>query len=115
MHAATIGEPQFFLGCAQIFLESDGTLVPDETVSIPGYVEQDEPSLTINIWNKTYDGEYELAGPPVLTSFSPSGSRGPSEQTDGLRPDDCWLEVANFCAREFPDPSTIDECWQVSH
>ncbi|KAJ8107866.1 hypothetical protein OPT61_g8570 [Boeremia exigua] len=38
LHAANDNDPQFYTGCAQIFLESDGNLVPESTVSIPGYV-----------------------------------------------------------------------------
>lgn len=42
--------PQFYAGCAQIFLDSSATGVPDHTVSIPGYVDINNPSVLFNVW-----------------------------------------------------------------
>lgn len=112
LHVASKGEPQFYHGCAQIFLQSSGTLVPDETVSIPGFIKKDDPSVNYNYFRED-SGDYELPGPPVLESFSPSGSQGPSEQTEGVKPEGCILEIANMCVEEFPKPSDIEECWDV--
>ena len=39
LHNAANNDPQFYTGCAQIFLTSTGNLGPEETVSIPGYVD----------------------------------------------------------------------------
>lgn len=112
LHVASKGEPQFYHGCAQIFLQSSGTLVPDETVSIPGFIKKDDPSVNYNYFRED-SGDYELPGPPVLESFSPSGSQGPSEQSEGVKPEGCILEIANMCVEEFPKPSDIEECWDV--
>ena len=45
-------DPQFYVGCAQIFLNSTGTgtAAPTDTVSIPGYVNMSTPAMTFNIW-----------------------------------------------------------------
>lgn len=43
-------QPQWYIGCAQIFLESTATSVPVDTVKIPGYVDSAHPSLHFNIY-----------------------------------------------------------------
>ena len=109
---AFAGDPQFYTGCAQIFLESNGTAVPADTVSIPGYISKDHPG--VNYMLKAEDPDYQIPGPEIQMEFIQADSVGPTEQTEGLRPAGCILENANFCAEEIPDYSNFEECSAVS-
>lgn len=123
LHAANDNDPQFYTGCAQIFLESDGNLVPESTVSIPGYVDYGEPSTSFDIYNKDAS-TYELPGPKLakLTANSAqTASSGQTTQTEGQKPAGCLAENANWCGTEVSDYTTekgcwasAEECWQQS-
>ncbi|KAJ4309417.1 hypothetical protein N0V94_008942 [Neodidymelliopsis sp. IMI 364377] len=123
LHAANDNDPQFYTGCAQIFLESDGNLVPESTVSIPGYVDYGQPSTSFDIYNKDAS-TYEMPGPKVakLTpNAAASASSGQTTQSEGLKPAGCLAENANWCGKEVSDYSTekgcwasAEECWQQS-
>ena len=39
-------DPQFYVGCAQIFLNSSGSATPPNTVAIPGYVNMSTPGTS---------------------------------------------------------------------
>ena len=41
-------DPQFYVGCAQIFLSSSGSASPSSTVSIPGYVNMSTPGKSFD-------------------------------------------------------------------
>jgi hypothetical protein len=113
LHAAADGDPQFYTGCAQIFLESSGNLVPESTVSIPGYVKYGEPGTSFNIYS-TDASEYEIPGPKVAKLTS-GGAQSASEtvlkQTDGLKPEGCIMENGNWCGKEVPDYTDSKGCW----
>ena len=108
LHAANDNDPQFYTGCAQIHLESTGNLVPESTVSIPGYVKLGEPSTSFNIYNSDAK-DYEMPGPKVAR-LSPSGTASAASadtaQTEGLKPAGCLAENANWCGKEVPDYDT---------
>lgn len=113
LHAANDNDPQFYTGCAQIFLKSDGNLVPESTVSIPGYVDYGEPSTSFDIYNKDAS-TYELPGPKLakLTANSAqSASSGQTTQTEGQKPAGCLAENANWCGTEVSDYTTEKGCW----
>lgn len=113
LHAAKDNDPQFYTGCAQIFLESDGNLVPESTVSIPGYVDYGEPSTIFDIYNKDAS-TYEMPGPKVakLTPNSAAtASSGQTTQTEGQKPAGCLAENANWCGKEVSDYTTEKGCW----
>jgi len=44
-----VGAPQWYISCAQIRVTSSGSGNPSK-VSIPGYVQPDDPGLTVNIY-----------------------------------------------------------------
>ncbi|KAL8693416.1 MAG: hypothetical protein Q9218_001765 [Villophora microphyllina] len=102
-------DPQFYVGCAQIFLQSTGSAVPKDTVSIPGYVSMQDPAMTFHIW----DAPKQLYFP----QFSPATYRSGSskrdietrtdqlKQTFGLKPADCIMENDNWCGLTLPSYS----------
>ncbi|KAF2020248.1 lytic polysaccharide monooxygenase, partial [Aaosphaeria arxii CBS 175.79] len=65
LHNALEGRPQFFTGCMQIKIEGEGNLVPESTVSIPGYVKASDESVTFNIYSKGKESTYKTPGPSV--------------------------------------------------
>ncbi|RAR10357.1 glycoside hydrolase family 61 protein [Stemphylium lycopersici] len=111
LHAANDNDPQFYTGCAQIFLESTGNLVPESTVSIPGYVDYGQPSTDFNIYNNP-GSEYVVPGPKIA-ALTPGGASKAStaSQTDGLKPEGCIMENANWCGKEVSSYSTEKGCW----
>jgi hypothetical protein len=127
--------PQFYTGCAQIFLESSGTAVPSNTVSIPGHVNAGDASVLFNIYTPSWP--YPLPGPApyVAKSVLNMGSKALTPvqpQTEGLMPDGCVLSNANCnitsslswsspltlfligCGLELDSYSTEAGCWNVS-
>jgi hypothetical protein len=119
LHNADKGDPQYYTGCAQIFLASSGDLVPDSTVSIPGYVTKSDPADSFNIWaappydGSVINGPYPIPGPPVA-NFSSGGVTTQTTQTEGLKPAGCILESDSWCGVEVPDYSDETGCWAVS-
>jgi hypothetical protein len=113
LHAANQGDPQFYAGCAQIFLESNGDLGPAETVSIPGYVKAGEDSVSFDIYNRD-NSEYTLPGPKIaeLTSAASANAGSQIEQTEGQRPEGCICENGNWCGKEVPDYNSEGSCWE---
>lgn len=113
LHAANDNDPQFYTGCAQIFLESDGNLVPESTVSIPGYVDYGQPGTSFDIYNNDAS-TYEMPGPKVAT-LTPNpaafASSGQTTQTEGQKPAGCLVENANWCGVEVSDYTTEKGCW----
>lgn len=62
-----VGEPQFYIGCAQIQLSGSGSAVPSDTATIPGYVDMSTPDMNVNIYESFTFTEY---GPVVYGSGS---------------------------------------------
>jgi len=91
--------PQFYVGCAQIFLQSTGISLPQDTVSIPGYVDAADASVRFNIYTPKWP--YPMPGPAPYEGSS--GIRGdakvsassPEVQKEGLVPNGCVLSNAN--------------------
>ena len=116
----TPADPQFYIGCAQVFLESQGTNMPSNTVSIPGYINMDtnKAALTFNIYNEPMALPYPMFGPPVFGSSMKRDikleQRTPPAQTQGLPPANCVLENVNWCGIEQASYSTEDGCWAAS-
>ncbi|KAH6614332.1 glycosyl hydrolase family 61-domain-containing protein [Boeremia exigua] len=113
LHAANDNDPQFYTGCAQIFLESTGSLVPESTVSIPGYVDYGQPGTKFDIYNSDAS-TYEMPGPKLATLVSSSAQTANSEamtQTEGTKPAGCLAENGNWCGSEVSDYTTEKGCW----
>lgn len=115
LHAAFKGDPQFYSSCAQIFVEEgpEGSLdIPKKnSVSIPGYLEKDDPGLTFNLYEDA-GSDYVIPGPEVFIPTS-SGPGTKKTQTDGKVPADCLIKNANWCAKPLPKSSDVETCWDT--
>ncbi|OAG09726.1 uncharacterized protein CC84DRAFT_1202378 [Paraphaeosphaeria sporulosa] len=114
LHNATNGQAQFYTGCAQIFLESTGSLVPESTVAIPGpdYVSAGQSSVKFNIYVGK-NAEYQVPGPAVanFTQNVNLASDAQLQQTEGLVPSSCIAQSANWCGKEVASYSDETGCW----
>lgn len=110
-------DPQFYVGCAQIFLTSGGSATPSHTVSIPGYVDMSLPAMTYHIWDPKLKLPFPQFGPPTYTSPGSQQSlstRATLVQTEGLEPKNCLIQNANWCGVALPTSSDESSCWVVS-
>ncbi|KZF19328.1 lytic polysaccharide monooxygenase [Xylona heveae TC161] len=114
LHAADKGDPQFYIGCAQVFLQSSATGTRSDTVSIPGYVHAGDRSVSFNIWQQPMDLPYPIPGPNVSRPDSGSPTTAVTTQTEGLKPEGCVLENANWCGMEIAPYSDMQGCWNAS-
>ncbi|KAI1363033.1 family 61 glycoside hydrolase [Xylaria arbuscula] len=122
LHEANKGDPQFYVGCAQVFVQSSNTAalkVPeDQIVSIPGHVRASEAGLTFNIYAPTFP--YPLPGPKAFAVPPPKGgdvdTTGPSvpKQTQGVIPPNHIVKNANWVGFEVPDYKDEGGCWAAS-
>jgi hypothetical protein len=103
------GDPQYYIGCAQVFLESSGNLGPQKTVSMPGLVEKTDPSDSFNVYDSPLKLPYPIPGPDVAT-LVPSSAKGQTTQTEGVKPANCVDESGNWCGLEVADYSTKEAC-----
>lgn len=116
LHQAYRGDPQFFHGCAQVFIENGpgGSLdVPGEfSVSIPGHVAASAPGLSFNLYEDD-PTKYEIPGPKV---FIPKGTSGGSKKTQdvGVIPSDCIIKNANWCGEPVKSYTEINGCWDAN-
>ena len=106
LHSASHGDPQFYINCAQIFLDSSGSGVPTNTVSLPSdaYAKAGSPAMSFNYYDPPdISSIYPNYGPPTYkSSGKPSGGAASQKQATGLRPPNCILEIENWCAPEVP-------------
>lgn len=118
LHAtqATPPDPQFYVGCAQVFLTSDGSATPNDHVSIPGYVNMQTPAMTYNIYATPLKLPFPDFGPPLYNPGSSKRSLVARDmtQTIGLKPADCVMENGNWCAVMPPSYTDQNGCWNVS-
>ncbi|KAK3174286.1 hypothetical protein OEA41_001530 [Lepraria neglecta] len=109
-------DPQFYVGCAQIFLNSSGSATPPNTVAIPGYVNMSTSAMTYDIWTVPLKLPFPDFGPPLYTGSSSKRSieARAMNQTIGLKPEGCVMENVNWCG--FMPASYTDQssCYQTS-
>ncbi|KAI9842201.1 MAG: hypothetical protein M1837_007414 [Sclerophora amabilis] len=117
LHAAADNppDPQFYTGCAQIYLQSNGTAKPTDTVSIPGYVKAGEEAMTYNVWDQPLKLPYPMYGPPAYKgSDSDVVSDVEQEpQNEGFKEPNTVLESGNWCATELEKYSDEKGCWDT--
>ncbi|KXJ91453.1 glycosyl hydrolase family 61-domain-containing protein [Microdochium bolleyi] len=122
MHNVTPAvEPQFYVGCAQVFLESSVSTdlaIPSEySVSIPGYIKRGEPSMIYNLYNDEEYAKpkkpYPEAGPKAWAPPTPQTSGGNIvKQSKGAVPDTCLLVNGNWCGVATPSyQNSVQACW----
>ncbi|RDW69504.1 hypothetical protein BP6252_08524 [Coleophoma cylindrospora] len=124
LHAANKNppNPQIYTGCGQIFLKSTGTARPEDTVSIPGYVNISNPSVLFNVWDPKFP--YPDFGPSVYIGSSAASNKAKLNtainmglemtQTEGLLPENVVLTNANWWGVELDSYTTQDGCWNAS-
>ncbi|KAI0100752.1 glycosyl hydrolase family 61-domain-containing protein [Nemania sp. FL0031] len=117
-------EPQFYIGCAQVFLESSVTgdlnVPAEKSVSIPGYLKKDDPSVTYNIYTDEEYAHpkkpYPMMGPePFVPAAVAKASSGKvTRQASGGIPDDCLLVNGNWCGVEVASyKDDLQGCWNA--
>lgn len=76
LHAASSNppNPQFFVGCAQLFIQSNGTAKPSTVRIDEGTYNLSMPGLTYNIWEKPLSLPYPMVGPTVYRAGSGASS-----------------------------------------
>ena len=108
-------DPQFYVGCAQIFLTSDGSAIPKDTVSIPGYVSMSDPAMTYHVWDNTLKLPFPWFGAKPYVSGSSSKrdlhQRATQTQTEGLAPTNCLIPNDNWCGTSLPSSSDEASCY----
>ncbi|KAI4256064.1 MAG: hypothetical protein LQ352_002254 [Teloschistes flavicans] len=111
-------DPQFYVGCAQVFLQSTGSAVPKDTVSIPGYVSMQDPAMTFHIWDAPKQLYFPQFSPPTYKSGSSKRDiktrADQLKQTFGLKPANCIMENDNWCGLTLPSYSNENGCWATS-
>ncbi|KUJ16364.1 uncharacterized protein LY89DRAFT_734466 [Mollisia scopiformis] len=110
-------DPQFYIGCAQIFLgpaNGSTSLSPQTTVSIPGYLNATDPALLFNIYTPTWP--YVMLGPVPYNSSEMLATTVPNvaHQMYGLLPSDAIITNANWWATELDSYSDVNGCWNAS-
>lgn len=111
-------DPQFYVGCAQVFLTSTGTAKPKNTVSIPGYVSFKDPAMTYHVWETPLKLPFQWYG--ATPYVSGSGSKrsldvrsSQTTQQEGLPPKGCLIPNDNWCGTTLPSSSDEGSCWAV--
>lgn len=102
--------PQFYVGCAQIYVESTGSAKP-ATVSIPqNYVDMSTPGLTYNIYKRPLDLPYPMFGPPVYQAGRSQDSSGSSAPAIASRSVSAYARAADDADEVASDNTSDDEC-----
>lgn len=109
-------DPQFYVGCGQLFLTSGGSAKPKDTVSIPGHVNLNLPAMTYHIWDTPLKLPFPSIGPPTYSSQSSKrtlNTRATLVQNEGLKPQNCLIQNGNWCGVELPRSSDEGSCYAV--
>jgi hypothetical protein len=114
--APPANNPQYYVGCAQIFLNSTGNLAPVSTVTIPGIAKIGDVADSYNPFQTPLALPYPVPGGPVSALQAASGANAATQtqQTEGLKPGNCIVESgSNFCGVEVADYTNSTGCWPV--
>ena len=119
LHAAAgQHQPQYYTGCAQVYLKSSGSASPP-TVSIPGYNDINDKSDTFNIYDKPMALPYPIPGPAPYSTGNKKRSLNVHRRDTtpanivGLKPDTCICQNGNWCGVEVPSSTNQDSCWKT--
>jgi hypothetical protein len=107
--------PQFYVGCAQIFIRSAVMGSINETVSIPGYTNISDPAVLFNIYTPVWP--YTPPGPTPLKPSQYGGIKNNVEmptQNQGLLPKGVVMTNANWWGYELEAYTDENGCFNVS-
>jgi hypothetical protein len=131
LQQADKGDPQFYAGCAQLFVSGAESgprtldIPADKKVSIPGHVNANDGGLAYNIYSQPLALPYPIPGPQAwIPTAAAAGTAGgkfangggsaavpQQQQTQGAVPAGCLLKNANWCGFEVASYSDEDGCW----
>lgn len=110
-------EPQWYISCAQISLDSPAGAVPVDTVEIPGHVGSNHPGVLFNIYNNP-KFPYAIPGPKVYQSGVSKATQIKQDRSKlpklGRLPNGVVLTNANWWTTEVPSYNDEAGCWRVS-
>lgn len=117
----TPADPQFYVGCAQTHLTSSGSDIPQNTVSIPGYVsmEKNPATLKYHVWDdNNLVLPFPAIGPPIYTgsgsSITKPNSKVAATNTNTTAPTEakrqCIMENGNWCGTLLPPFTDASTC-----
>ncbi|KAL3446915.1 glycosyl hydrolase family 61-domain-containing protein [Aspergillus insuetus] len=118
-------DPQFYVGCAQVFVEGvvgsgdKVRLTKGNTVTIDASTyDLSLPGLTFNIYETPLALPYPMYGPAIYTgsssSAASSGTGNVMTQVRGLKPAGCILQRDDWCGFEVSEYSDQTGCWASS-
>lgn len=115
-------DPQFYVGCAQVFLEGseDGAVPKGITIDKDTY-DLGIKGLTYNLYSEPLELPYPSFGPAVYkpdanakaASAARASSGKQAVQKKGLEPEGCILVRDDWCGFEVPSYSDEEGCWAV--
>ncbi|KAK5660424.1 hypothetical protein OQA88_12968 [Cercophora sp. LCS_1] len=111
--------PQFYPGCAQLFIQGDGdgdlNIPADRQASIPGHVSPDEPGLNFDFYNDK--GPYTTPGVDIYFPGAGTSPKAkvvvPLSASQGGIPEDCLIKNANWCGYEVESYTDETGCWNA--
>lgn len=116
LHNANHGDPQYYVSCVQVYIQSSGDLVADgsHTASIPGYCSIGDTANSWNLYGGPAPQNYIPPGPAPVQLVSGGSGNNNAPMPAGGRPDGCLMEVGNWCGFEVKSYSDVKGCWAVS-
>lgn len=110
-------DPQFYVGCAQVFLEGseDGAVPEGITIDKDTY-DLGIKGLTYNLYSTPLELPYPRFGPAVYKPDAKAAKAASGEQAvqkKGLEPEGCILVRDDWCGFEVPSYSDEEGCWAV--
>lgn len=116
LHNVHAGDAQFYLGCAQVFVEEgprrELEIPRGRAVSIPGHVKADDAGLGYDIYRKPLPA-YPMPGPKLYmpTAGPRDGVVAKLAQKQGVVPSGCLIKNANWCGKRLTAHSDRRGCW----
>ncbi|OJJ64697.1 hypothetical protein ASPSYDRAFT_124602, partial [Aspergillus sydowii CBS 593.65] len=114
-------DPQFYVGCAQVFLEgSENGAVPEGITIDKDTYDLGIKGLTYNLYSEQLELPYPSFGPAVYkpdakaASAAKASSGKQAVQKKGLEPEGCILVRDDWCGFEVPSYSDEEGCWASS-
>lgn len=106
-------DPQFYVGCAQISLDSNGNAgpAPEAVTSIPGHVKESDPSVNFSVYAPKWP--YPMSGPQVYTTGIPMQRINSINTATYSLPPDAVAVNGNWVGTEQKAYNSESGCWEV--